>query len=256
MNKYLDLYSLRLDRLEKAQKHSEDERFFWMEGVKHMTLKYGKENKLVGLLDFYRSEQNRFIDVNSWLMCVYETTHDQFRTISSAFEELKVCISQISTKLSHEDQLTLKVFQTIKVVIQDHLAALKTKNTDAKSKVVYDILNIDMARLDRDIADWASKLHALNYIYTPKNELAIKILMDSFKFALNKFEKTFVPLFQVYDTNSHRKEFQKLHDFVLTIIGSFRECTELLKGRCSNGELSSNFVYFQNQLDDWYISKA
>lgn len=33
MNKYLDLYSLRLDRLEKAQQHSEDERFFWMEGT-------------------------------------------------------------------------------------------------------------------------------------------------------------------------------------------------------------------------------
>ena len=55
-----------------------------------MILKYGKEKKLVRLLDFYRCEQNRYSNLNIFITIIQEDSRDQYKSIVDRFEELKV----------------------------------------------------------------------------------------------------------------------------------------------------------------------
>ena len=161
MKRYLDLYSLRLGRLEKTLKHSEDERLFWVESVKHLILKYGKEHRMNSLIDFHRREQLRYSDVNAKIAYIQDFSLGLFYKIDEHFRRLMSLMNDLCSKLEVENGISMSVLFKLKLEMTNFSEILPVNMDETSAPIMGKISISDIETLVKYLTLWNEQLQVI-----------------------------------------------------------------------------------------------
>jgi hypothetical protein len=251
MKRYLDLYSLRLGRLEKTLKHSEEERLFWVDSVKHLILKYGKEHKMNSLIDFHRREQLRYTDVNAKIAFIQGHVLELFHKIDEHFKRLVTLISDLTCKLEAENATSMTVIFKLKLDITNFSEILPVNTEEGAAPIMSKISTHDVQTLIRFLVSWTDQLQLVANIYNPENEDSNSRVWVNCKEHLDAIDSITRCVFSIFSGMPGVKEFQRIADYERTLLEQTTSWLEKMKIRIvgENGVIG-NVLWLQNQMED------